>query len=228
MRAWEHVNISQQRNQTRHSIVSLLSTLKGAGNIPKCFIGLVTSLTFSSIPVMNIEIRYIPTEENEWSVTRAISAIIHSEDFAVSEEERQVNFKVDLTLNEAAGVGHNGSGILTVPTMALGRKFLYAVRENPIRMSKGKLKFFRASKAPPRHLVETLDKTPFVSPDIEEKHAQTLWALEEELRVETVQFGAYFRPEYPGGRWFSVEWEKKYVAWLKFEYDHKLIRITVE
>ncbi|RXW18615.1 hypothetical protein EST38_g7238 [Candolleomyces aberdarensis] len=185
----------------------------------------------ASTSFMNIDIRYIPTEETEWSVTRAISAIIHAEDFAVSEEERQVNFKVVLAENEAAGVGHNGSGLLTVPTAALGRKFLDAVRENPIKLSTRKLKFYRSSEKLVKHVVATLDKTPFVSPDIEEKHAKTLWALEDQLRVETIQFGTYFRPEYDPekkkGRAFSVEWEKKYVAWLKFEYDHKLIRITL-
>jgi RNA-dependent RNA polymerase len=178
---------------------------------------------------MNIQIRYIPHEENEWSVARAISGILHSEAFAVSEEERQTNFKVVLTENEAAGVGHNGSGTLTVPSVSLGSKFLHAVRENPIKLSGQKVRFFRSQNSPSRHLVATLDKTPFVSPDIEEKHAQTLWALDEQLRVETIQFGTYYRPDYnTPGRAFSVEWEKNYVAWLKFEYDHKLIRITVE
>ena len=203
---------------------------EGAHNIPRCFIGLIPSLVLSTAQKMNIQIRYIPHEENEWSVARAISGILHSEAFAVSDEERQVNFKVELTENEAAGVGHNGSGILTVPSLSLGKKFLDAARENPIKMSGQKVKFFRSQTSPLRHVVATLDRTPFVSPDIEEKHAQTLWALEEQLRVETIQFGTYFRDyEKPStGRAFSVEWEKTYVAWLEFEYDHKLIRITVE
>ncbi|KAJ3544084.1 hypothetical protein NMY22_g2913 [Coprinellus aureogranulatus] len=181
---------------------------------------------------MNIEIRYIPDDANEWTVTRAIATVVHGDDFAVSEEEKRVNFKVELNPNEAAGVGHNHTGILTVPSVTLGRKFLGHVRGNPIKVLGKKLHFRHGGKPPRRHVVATLDKTPFVDPDIEEKHVQTVWALDRSLRLEKVQFGAFFRKSYPGGRSFSVEWEKSYApvgfASLKFEYDHKLLRLTVE
>ncbi|KAF6763917.1 RNA dependent RNA polymerase-domain-containing protein [Ephemerocybe angulata] len=180
---------------------------------------------------MNIDIRFVPTEENEWTVTRAISSIIHADEFAVSEEEKRVNFKVELNPNETSGVGHNHTGTLTLPTAALGRKFLNHVRDKPIKLSKQKLKFYRSQTAPRKHVVATLGKTPFVSPDIEEKHVKTMWALEDNIRLETVQFGTLYRPVYPGGRAFSVEWEKRYttvgLATLKLEYDHKLIRISL-
>ena len=181
---------------------------------------------------MNIEIIRIPDEANEFTVTRAIAKVLHSDDFAVSEDEKRVNFKVELNPNEAAGVGHNHTGILTVPTGTLGRKFLGYVRSNHIKICKNKLHFRHAGKSPPKHVVATLAKTPFVDPDIEEKHVQTVWALERDLRVEQVQFGTFFRNAYPGGRSFSVEWENSYApkgfASLRFEYGHKLIRITVE
>lgn len=181
---------------------------------------------------MNIDIRYIPPEENEWTVTRAISAIVHSDAFATSEEERKVNFKVSLNANKVSWVGHDGTGTLTVPTNQLGKKFLDHVKENPIKLSKKRLKFYRSFNGPPRHVVATLGKTPFVNPDIEEKHVKTMAALEDSFRMEKLQFGTFFREGYPGGnRSFSVEWEKDYTqqsrADLHFEYDHKLIRIKV-
>lgn len=181
---------------------------------------------------MNIEILYIPDEANEWTVTRAIAKVVHADDFAVSEEEKRVNFKVELNPNEAAGVGHNHTGILTVPSVTLGKKFLSHVRGNHIKLCGKKLHFRHAGRGPRRHLVATLEKTPFVDPDIEEKHVQTVWALDRHLRLAKVQFGTFFRKEYPGGRSFSVEWEQNYApvghASLHFEYGHKLIRITVE
>ncbi|KAG2020116.1 calcium ion transporter [Coprinopsis cinerea AmutBmut pab1-1] len=187
-----------------------------------------TSIAFISLSsVMDIEIRYVHSDENEWSVTRAIAEILHAGE---SEESRKVNFQVKLDANPA-GVGHKGTGRLTVPTSAIGRKFLDDVKETPIKLSKQKLKFRKCSQPPKKYIVETLAKTPFVSPDIEEKHAKTLEALEEKLRIDTLQFGVYYRPSYPGGRAFSVEWEKNYTvesaAWLHFEYDHKLIRLKL-
>ncbi|TFK30151.1 RdRP-domain-containing protein [Coprinopsis marcescibilis] len=177
---------------------------------------------------MEIDIRYIHSDENEWTVTRAIAQILHAGE---SEEQRKVNFKVLLDVNDAAGIGHRGTGRLTVPTAKIGRKFLDDVRETPIKLNKQKLKFFKSARSPIRHVVATLERTPFVSPDIEEKHEQTLWELRTKLRVDTVQFGVFYRPTYPGGRAFSVEWEKSYapdgVGQLQFDYDHKVIRITL-
>jgi len=180
---------------------------------------------------MNIDIRYIPREVSEWDVTRAIANILHGDEFPVSEEEREINFKVELDDDDVSGVGHKGSGTLTVPQAAIGRKFLAVVKETPVRVAGKKLKFFRSHKPPPRHLSETLDRTPFVPPDIEERFVKTVWALDESIRVQTVQFGTYFRETYPGGRSYSIEWSKDYKtkgsAWLRFEYEHKLIRIKV-
>lgn len=178
---------------------------------------------------MDIALRYVHQDENDWSVTRAIAKILHAGE---SDEERKINFRVQLDPNVAGGVGHNGQGRLTVPSVAIGNKFLSDVRAEPIKFSGKKVHFRKLGQSPRPYIVETLAKTPFINPDVEEKHLKTLWALEEKLRIDTLQFGVFFRPSYPGGRAFSVEWEKAYVdsgqAWLHFEYDHKLIRIRVE
>ena len=187
---------------------------------------------------MEIGFKYAPNECNQWNLTRTFAGILHSENFAPrSEDERLINFKVKLNKNPAGGVRSDGTGTLTVPSEKIGNKFLEHLRHNPLKIDKRKLKFFREG-VPPKGLALTLEKTPYVNPDLEEQREKKLRALEARLRVDIVQFGTFYRPTYPSKdddrllpREFSIEWEGNYVknsiGWLTFEYDHKLIRITV-
>jgi RNA-dependent RNA polymerase len=183
---------------------------------------------------MNIEIFSVPKEQDEWAVIRALEPRIHED----SDPARKVNFKVKLNPNTVAGVGHDGTGTLTLPSQPLGRRFLDQIRDSPVKMAVGdakahKLRFKKSNKRPPDYLIKTLDKTPFVSPDVEEKHAKILADLDAGVRVESLQLGLYYRPLGSKGRAFSIEWpareytEDAATSKLKFEYDRKLIRITV-
>ncbi|KAH9484125.1 putative RNA-dependent RNA polymerase 2 [Psilocybe cubensis] len=187
---------------------------------------------------MDLNIRYVPHEVNEWTVTRAVAAVLHSEDFAPIIEGRLINFRVKLNENVASGIRNDGTGVLTLPTEEIGSKFLRYVYDDPIKIGKQKLKFFKSPKPPPEHLSVTLRKTPYVNPDIEEERQAKVWALDTKLRVDKIQFGIFYQSVYPAGqkvkpgpRSFSVEWERDYTrnsyACLHFEYDHKLIRITL-
>ena len=187
---------------------------------------------------MNIGFKFAPTECSKWDLTRSFANILHSEDFAPrAEDERLLNFQVQLNLNPAGGVRSDGTGTLTIPSEKLGNKFLDYVYNTPLKIDKRKLKFFR-KEDPEKWLALTLEKTPYVSPDLEEERDRKLRALDSRLRVDIVQFGIFYRPNYPSKdgeplqpRAFSIEWEGNYVknsiGWLAFEYDHKLIRITV-
>ena len=187
---------------------------------------------------MNIGFRFAPNECSRWDLTRAFSKILHSEDFAPrAEGERVINFQVKLNPNPAGGVRSDGTGTLTVPSEKLGNRLLEHLRNDPLKINKKKLKFFRDG-VPHKRLALKLEKTPYVNPDLKEEHDRKLRALETRLRVDIVQFGIFYRPNYPSKdgeslhpRAFSIEWEGNYVrnsiGWLTFEYDHKLIRITV-
>ena len=187
---------------------------------------------------MNIGYKFAPNEFNRWDLTRTFAKILHSENFAPrTEDERLINFQVQPNKNPAGGVRSDGTGTLTVPSEKIGNKFLEYVHHNPLKIDKRKLKFFRGED-PQKGLALTLEKTPYVNPDLEEEHEKKLRALEARLRVDIVQFGIFYRREYPSKdderllpREFSIEWEGNYVkhsiGWLTFEYDHKLIRITV-
>lgn len=187
---------------------------------------------------MELAIKYIPGEANKWDVTRAISEVVHADDFHTAINGRRLNFQVKLNDTPAGGIRNDGTGFVTFPSYADGLKFLACVDKEPIRVFKRKLKFNKRSAPPPTHVVETLAKTPYLDPDIEEERQKTISALDDQLRVDLIQFGCLYRARYPTSpkerlapRSFSIEWDqdftKKSAAWLRFDYDHKLFRITV-
>jgi RNA-dependent RNA polymerase len=187
---------------------------------------------------MDIGFKFAPHDCNQWDLTRRFANILHSDNFAPrTEDERLINFEVKLNKNPAGGVRSDGTGTLIVPSEKIGLKLLDYLHHNPLKIDKRKLKFFREG-VPPKWLAATLEKTPYVNPDLEEERDKKLRALEARLRVDIVQFGIFYRPTYPSEndetlrpREFSIEWEGNYsknsIGWLTFEYDHKLIRITV-
>jgi RNA-dependent RNA polymerase len=192
---------------------------------------------------MDFKIRYLHDELSEWDVTRAIACIVHSDEFTPRRQDpnavdRPINFRVKLNPSKAGGVRNDGSGTLTLPTSDIGNKFHRWIQDSPLKMKGKKLKFFRLGLPKERGLAVTLDKTPFVNPDLEEEHQKKLWDLQDSFRVDTVQFGFFYRPKYPSNnseplspRAFSIEWEHncatESIGWLSFEYEHKLIRLKV-
>lgn len=191
---------------------------------------------------MDLNILFLPYGVNEWTVTRCIATVLHSEEFSPRQRnpnavDRPINFRVKLNPSKAGGVGNDGSGILTLPTQNIAGKFLSWVKDTPLRIEGKKVKFYRRGQ-PPHGLALQLEKTPYINPDLEEERQQKLWDLQDLFRVDAIQFGVFYRPKYPSTpkeplkpRAFSVEWERKYVSesigWLGFEYDHKVIRIKV-
>ncbi|KAF8077751.1 RNA dependent RNA polymerase-domain-containing protein [Lyophyllum atratum] len=192
---------------------------------------------------MDLNILYLPYEVNDWTVTRRVATILHSEEFAPRRRDenavdRLINFRVKLNPSKAGGVGNDGTGVLTLPTSEVGMKFLRWVQDRPLRFEGKKIKFYRRGHSSHPGLALTLDKTPYINPDIEEERQKKLWDLRDQFRVDAVQFGVFYRPKYPlipeerlTNRAFSIEWERTYttdsMGWLAFEYDHKVIRISL-
>lgn len=144
------------------------------------------------------------------------------------------NFKV--TLNPGQGAQNNGTGSIILPNRKLGEKLLKWVYDDkhPVVINTRKLRLFRTKNRPGKGLKETLEKTPYLEPELEEKREEKLHRLDIGLHVDKLQFGIYYRrPEDPptASRMFSNEYEishqNKGAGLLWFEYDHKLIRIQV-
>jgi RNA-dependent RNA polymerase len=185
---------------------------------------------------MELNIKYINFEASQWDVTKAIAAVLHTEFPKLTQGNRPLNFKVKLNKSKAGGVGNDGSGKLFLPSHKAGQAFLDWFRNGgSIKIRGSKLKFFCCSGKPSisRGLKMELEKAPYIDPDIDEKRESVLYTLERQLRVDEVQFGVFYHPRTTGPpqhRIFSSEWYQSYestAAWLKFEYDHKLIRVQV-
>ncbi|KAJ6502132.1 RNA dependent RNA polymerase-domain-containing protein [Mycena sanguinolenta] len=213
---------------------------------------------------------YLPTTADQYDVTLAIAQVLHSEDFRAfakdvaepvfrSESSTRrwlLNFKVELHQSTVGITRNDGSGVLTLPSSEVRKRFLDWVvkHKNPIKIL-GKKIHVRPQGGLWERDAMFLSKAPYVDPGIEKSHQEKVWALHEPLRVDLVQFGVYYR-DYPPKpipasrpaplRKFSVEWEGKYfntdtpprqrsgspgppsgVAWLRFDYTRKLIEIQL-
>ncbi|KAI0672875.1 RdRP-domain-containing protein [Trametes maxima] len=166
---------------------------------------------------MEIELADVAFDASVWDVKRAFGTILHGEGFynpTDPKTPRAVNFKV--TLNPGiGGVRNNGSGSLILPDRKVGDKLLKRVYEQgkPVIINGRKMRLFRAKKMPGRGLRETLDKTPYLEPDEEEKHEEKLYASMTAPRIFSNEYEISHRDRGAGLLWF--------------EYDHKLIRIQV-
>ncbi|KAF9265704.1 RdRP-domain-containing protein [Marasmius fiardii PR-910] len=187
---------------------------------------------------MELNIQYLPPTVTEWDLTRSLAKILHDEDFHPrnNPEERLINFKVEINPSKAGGMRNDGTGVLVLSHQKIGHQFLDWVRQRPLKIEGRKIKFYLDKQRKLRHWLSlTLQRTPYVDPDIEEAHQQKLHDLDAAFRVDTVEFGVFFSGISAAGkrksREFSIEWKQDYTkesaAWLRFEYDHKLIRITL-
>ncbi|KAF5373803.1 hypothetical protein D9758_000837 [Tetrapyrgos nigripes] len=195
--------------------------------------------TFLLHLTMEICIRYLPHQVNEWDLTRALALVLHSEPFLQrTEDERfqKINFAVKVNPNKAGGLRNDGTGVLTLPTPSIGYRFLDYVKDTPFKMDTRKIKFFPSREKPGSSFALSLQKSAYIDPDIEEQRQEKIANLQDAIRVDIIQFGIYFRrPSRPGeplkSREYSTEWQRDYAkestAWLRFEYDHKLMRIEL-
>jgi RNA-dependent RNA polymerase len=190
---------------------------------------------------MEIGIAHIPHRAGRWDIVRAIAEVLHSSEFG----NRKENFDIELAKSSVTEYRNGGTGTLTLPSRQLGIKFLRYTDENDIRIEdpdnrrKKKLKFYgKGSERLNKATIERLEKVPFVDPDKEEKHQEILAKLTHQFRVDSVQFGIFYRDTYPRSpneplqhRSFSIEYKQDLLGdntgWLEFKYDHKLLQITV-
>ncbi|KAI6035723.1 RNA dependent RNA polymerase-domain-containing protein, partial [Pisolithus marmoratus] len=187
---------------------------------------------------MEFAIWNVHTQATKYDVTKAIAdQVLHKCPglFVTDSEQRLPNFCVELNASECGGVRNDGTGTFTL-TKATGRRFLQLYRQGEISVivNEKKLKF-RPSKEQVTAATEmTLEKAPYIDPDIERQRQEALVALQDGFVVCKVQIGTFYRPDNTGprdNRAFSIEWEKDLTrqsrAWLNFEYDHKLMRIEI-
>ncbi len=98
-----------------------------------------------------------------------------------------------------------------------------------------KLYLRRSKEKPPHWLVRTLNKTPYLEPEVQAEREEKLWRIGQiRILLDAIQFGVFFRrPEDPrtANRSFSNEYEIRgsdtFAGELLYDYDHKLLRVEV-
>lgn len=77
----------------------------------------------------------------------------------------------------------------------------------------------------------TLDKTPYLDPEIEAERQDKIRKLNVQLRVDKVQIGLFYRTSTGANHSFSIEWEGSFIenstGWLSWEYEYKRIRVQI-
>ncbi|KAF8205782.1 RNA dependent RNA polymerase-domain-containing protein [Mycena galopus ATCC 62051] len=205
---------------------------------------------------VNVSIAQVLHSEDFRAFAKDVAEPIFQSDNCLSERRLLLNFKVELNQSTVGITRNDGSGILILPSEEVRTKFLNWVikQKNPVKVLGKKVNLRPYGSLWEREAV-VLSKTPYVDPAIERRHQEKVWALHEALRVDIVQFGFYYR-DYPSKpipdnrpappRKFSTEWEREYfstdsvprgrsdssgppsgVAWLRFDYTHKLICIQL-
>ncbi|TFK60639.1 RdRP-domain-containing protein [Pluteus cervinus] len=182
---------------------------------------------------MDIRLGNLPKHISHLDISLHFAGILHSEEIKQSDDEKKVNFRIQLGESNVSEARNSGRGVLTIPDERIGRRFLSYVKENPIYLSDGSNQprkiWLEREGSPDPKVILTLSQTPFIDPQTKADREN----INQNLRVDAVQFGILFSP-YPisvGSRSFSNEWElansNQSIGFLKIDYDNKLFRILL-
>lgn len=145
---------------------------------------------------MEFDIRNLDTLATKYDVMKAIQAVLHvcPGPFVTDEEQRPPNFDVTLHKSDVCGFENNGAGLFTVPK-SIGKKFDRLCRNGEIAIfvKERKLKFISKGITSRRDLQITLDKAPYVDPEIDRQRQNILNLLHDGFTVLKVQIGQHLR-----------------------------------
>ncbi|KAI8980167.1 RdRP-domain-containing protein [Trametes punicea] len=188
---------------------------------------------------MEIQVSDLSYSATKWEVKRAFAAVLHKEPFfhADVHKARPINFEVQFREPGPGSLPNNGTAVLILPDRMLGDRFFrWAIQPgNRIRVLGRKVWLQTRDVRPPRGLVETLNKTPFIDPTLEEEREERITRIGQiGIILDAIQFGVYFRRQNDpptANRLFSNEYEIRrwdtFSGRLCLDYDHKLLRIEM-
>lgn len=119
---------------------------------------------------MELELKNVHDKATRYDVIRAFEKVLHGPDLFDPNDTikwprgRPPNFEVSLNVNEAGGVGHNGTGFLTLPSKSFGERFLRWLHEegHSVRVEKQKIRIYRSKGRVRDFVKEQLSKTIYV------------------------------------------------------------------
>jgi len=152
----------------------------------------VDTIMATELMATEFDIWNLDRKATKYTVTKRIAEVLHQcpGPFVTDEDQRLPNFDVKLGEGVVGGSRNNGTGTLTM-TKEVGRKFhrLYRQGEIVITVEGRALKFRHGDKPIRRDLTLTLQKAPFIDPDIEKERQEKLNALQRSFVVAKVQIG---------------------------------------
>jgi len=165
---------------------------------------------------------------NRDQVIVAIVKILQRDDYLELWGPTPVNLEVQLHRNKRSGIGHGGTGRLTVAVPGVALQFLQDYGGEhprlPIQFS-GKQVFFKPSNNGPREdTIQRLLRTPYVDPYAQaEKQKRIAEAEANQIPISRIEFGWECRDTV-----FSCEWEKPLdpLGSLGYDEDRREFRIS--
>ncbi|TRM65783.1 RNA dependent RNA polymerase-domain-containing protein [Schizophyllum amplum] len=184
---------------------------------------------------MDIFMRNINFFTTQYELTQCLAEILHSDPYNHM-SGLPLNFAVRLFKDKRGTRPHGGIGIMTLPSVEIGQRFLHEYGEVPGRAplktcyparSAGRAVMFKISdRAPIASVVEDIRRLPYQDPRaVQQQNERTTFLQRNQVAVSAVQFG-----------WdctdaaFSIEWETTFEggdAYLMFDDERREMRIKI-
>ncbi|KAG6850830.1 hypothetical protein H0H93_008133 [Arthromyces matolae] len=162
-----------------------------------------------------------------------LAEILHSRHFS-GYSTVPINFHVVLFKDKKGHRQHSGSGILTLPSQEIGRKFLhdYSTSGNlspvhTVKVGNRLVKFGRSHRGEARpEVLEAITRRPYIDPAVvKESERITHFFATNTVVIRTLQFGWQCRDSV-----FSIEWEHVVTTTdcrLSFDNERRELRINI-
>lgn len=119
---------------------------------------------------MELELRHVDYDASIYQVIKAFEEVLHGPDLFDPNDKMQwpkgrpPNFRVELNKSEAGGVGHNGTGRLTLHSRRFGARFQHWLSEdgNCVKVLGKKIYIPRRSKGVSDSFRDMLEKSIYV------------------------------------------------------------------
>lgn len=182
---------------------------------------------------MEVQFGNVAYAATEYDVVDEFAKALHTPEFSrFSPGSALLNFQVNLFMRQRVHrssadltPGHAGTGVLTIPDAAAGRRFLqlYAgpSATRSIVVGLRRVSFRPSEDQPSRGLVADLLGRPWQNPRrLAEQHRRDASLSQTKVTVAAVQFGWRCRD-----RVYSIEWESD--AWIELRFEHSQRQIVI-
>ncbi|TFK57359.1 RdRP-domain-containing protein [Heliocybe sulcata] len=179
---------------------------------------------------MDIYMKSISFSATKNDVYHQIASVLHGPDYQ-QHSALPLNFHVMLFPDRrGAGHIHGGSGLLTLPSVDIGERFLSEYAGRPplktISVRTRRILFDKSTRRIDQQVVQRIRDSPYVEPEVREAQQSRRAQLHgQAVSIRALQFGWECRDAV-----FSVEWERYCVdnCTLHFEQDRREIRVKLE